>query len=228
MQGILFDVDGILTDTAKFHFAAWSRLAQEKLQVELPVEFESNLKGVSRVDSLVRIMEYAGITDQYSLGQITALANEKNAYYVQAISQLTKADILPGIVAFLQELKEHDIPCAVASASKNAPLILKNLGLNSYFAVIADPAQVKHGKPAPDLFLAAAQKLQVPIQECVGIEDAVAGVAAIKAAGAVAVAVGDKIELQAADRVVSTTADLNYTSVNEAFRQSSSKKNLSS
>ena len=142
MKGVLFDLDGILTDTAKFHFAAWRKLAKEKLAVDLPAEFEQELKGVSRVDSLVRIMNYAGIKDQYSAEQIEKLANEKNRYYVEAISALTEDDILPGITTFLQELKEQHVLSAIASASKNAPLILEKLGLNSYFAAIADPRQI--------------------------------------------------------------------------------------
>ena len=101
MKGVLFDLDGILTDTAKFHFAAWSRLAQEELGVILPAEFESELKGVSRVDSLVRIMDYAGIMNNYSPAEIKKLANKKNDYYVKAISSLTREDILPGITEFL-------------------------------------------------------------------------------------------------------------------------------
>ena len=128
MKGVLFDLDGILTDTAKFHFAAWRKLAKEKLAVDLPAEFEQELKGVSRVDSLVRIMNYAGIKEQYSAEQIEKLANEKNRYYVEAISALTEDDILPGITTFLQELKEQHVLSAIASASKNAPLILEKLG----------------------------------------------------------------------------------------------------
>lgn len=218
MQGVLFDLDGILTDTAKFHFAAWSRLAQEKLGVTLPAEFESRLKGVSRVDSLVRIMDYAKVTDQYTPEQIEQMANEKNGYYVQAIEKLTQADILPGIPALLAELAARKIPCVIASASKNAPLILKNLGLTSEFAAIVDPAKVAHGKPAPDIFSAAAQAIGASPAQCVGVEDAVAGITAINAAGAVAVGVGDPQELAAAEIIVPTTADLTYAVLEQAYQ----------
>ncbi|HIZ96225.1 MAG TPA: beta-phosphoglucomutase [Candidatus Ligilactobacillus excrementavium] len=217
MKGVLFDLDGILTDTAKFHFAAWSRLAQEELGVILPAEFESELKGVSRVDSLVRIMDYAGIMNNYSPAEIKKLANKKNDYYVKAISSLTREDILPGITEFLDELTEHQVACAIASASKNAPLILKNLGLSDYFAAIADPAKVAHGKPAPDIFLAAADTLGIDPKECVGIEDAVAGVTAIKASGALAIGVGDTQELKEADIVVPTTNELDYKLLTQTF-----------
>ena len=219
MKGVLFDLDGILTDTAKFHFAAWRKLAKEKLAVDLPAEFEQELKGVSRVDSLVRIMNYAGIKEQYSAEQIEKLANEKNRYYVEAISTLTEDDILPGITTFLQELKEQHVLSAIASASKNAPLILEKLGLNSYFAAIADPRQIAHGKPAPDIFLAAAEALNLAPAECIGIEDAVAGVSAIKAAGVIAIGVGDPNELGQADLVIPSTVDLDYGLLKNLFDQ---------
>lgn len=223
MKGVLFDLDGILTDTAKFHFAAWSRLAKEQLSVDLPAKFEQELKGVSRVDSLVRIMTYAGIKDRYTDQQIKKLANKKNGYYVQAISELTKTEILPGIEGLLQELKEHHVLTVIASASKNAPIILTKLGLNAYFDTIVDPAQIAHGKPAPDIFLAAADSLNLAPDKCVGIEDAVAGVAAIKAAGSVAVGVGDKDELAQADIVVSSTTALNYSLLEKTFLKKQQK-----
>lgn len=223
MQGVLFDLDGILTDTAKFHFAAWSRLAQEKLGINLPASFESELKGVSRVDSLVRIMDFTHITNQYTKEQIEQLANEKNDYYVKAISNLTQADILPGITVLLQELAEKKVACAIASASKNAPLILEKLGLTAYFAATVDPAQVAQGKPAPDIFIAAAHALGLEPEQCVGVEDAVAGVAAINAAGAVAVGVGTKEELGAAELVVASTAELNAALLERAYQAAQKK-----
>ena len=210
MKGVAFDLDGVITDTAKFHFEAWSKLAKEKFALDLPAEFESQLKGISRIESLERILAFGGLTDKYSEAEVVQLANEKNNYYVAAISKLTEADILPGIASLLEQLKEHGVKLAVASASKNAPMILEKLGLATYFDAIVDPSELKAGKPAPDIFLAAAKALNLAPSECVGLEDASAGVAAIKAAGMVAVAIGDEVELAQADTIVKTTADLNY------------------
>ena len=200
MKGAIFDLDGVITDTAKFHFAAWSQLASEKLGLKLPASFETELKGISRIESLERILDFGGLRDKYTAEQVEELAAEKNGYYLKAIDTLTKDDILPGITRLIGELKEHDVKLSVASASKNAPVILKKLGLFDKFDAIADPSKVEHGKPAPDIFLAGAR----------AVEDAVAGVAAIKAANMTAVAVGDPEELGQADAVVPTTDDFSY------------------
>lgn len=126
MKGAIFDLDGVITDTAKFHFAAWSQLASEKLGLKLPASFETELKGISRIESLERILDFGGLRDKYTAEQVEELAAEKNGYYLKAIDTLTKDDILPGITRLIGELKEHDVKLSVASASKNAPVILKN------------------------------------------------------------------------------------------------------
>ena len=211
MKAAVFDLDGVITDTAKFHFAAWSQLAEEKLNLKLPAEFESKLKGISRIDSLKRILDFGGLSDKYTDAQIQDLAAEKNGYYIKAIdAQLTEKDILPGISRLIKELQDHDIKLSLASASKNAPHILKKLGLFDDFDAIADPAKVAKGKPAPDIFLAGAKAVDTDPADCVGVEDAVAGVQAIKYAGMTAVAVGDANELKQADKVVPTTDDFSY------------------
>lgn len=210
MKGAIFDLDGVITDTAKFHFEAWSQLAKEQFGLELPAEFEAQLKGISRTDSLVKILEFGNILDQYDEEQIAQLAEKKNGYYLKAIDTLTKDDILPGITDLIAQLKAHDVKLSIASASKNAPAILKKLGLYEKFDAIADPSKVANGKPAPDIFLAGAKAVDLDPRDCVGVEDAVSGVAAIKAANMTAVAVGDPKELSQADAVVNTTADFSY------------------
>lgn len=219
MKGCVFDLDGVITDTAKFHFAAWSQLAKEKLNLELPASFETELKGVSRIDSLNRILEFGGVKDDYTDEQVQAMAAEKNGYYLKAIEKLTRDDILPGINDLIAQLKEHHVLMALASASKNAPAILEKLGLMDAFDAIADPAKVAHGKPAPDIFLAGAAAINLDPSECVGVEDAVAGVQSIKDAGMVAVAVGDAHELAKADKVVPTTADFSYDLFEKTYEQ---------
>lgn len=210
MKGAIFDLDGVITDTAKFHFEAWSQLAKEQFGLILPAEFESELKGIGRTDSLVKILEFGGLRDNYTDEEILALADKKNGYYLTAIETLTKDDILPGITHLIAELKEHGIKLSIASASKNAPAILEKLGLLNEFDAIADPSKVANGKPAPDIFLAGAKAVDLDPADCVGVEDAVSGVAAVKAAGMTAVAVGDATELAQADAVVPTTADFSY------------------
>ena len=210
MKGAIFDLDGVITDTAKFHFEAWSQLAKEQFGLILPAEFESELKGISRTDSLVKILEFGGLRDNYTDEEILALADKKNGYYLTAIETLTKDDILPGITRLIAELKEHGIKLSIASASKIAGAFLDKLGLLNEFDAIADPSKVANGKPAPDIFLAGAKAVDLDPADCVGVEDAVSGVAAVKAAGMTAVAVGDATELAQADAVVPTTADFSY------------------
>ncbi|WP_424348928.1 beta-phosphoglucomutase [Latilactobacillus sp. 5-91] len=217
MEGVLFDLDGVITDTAKFHFSAWCVLAREKIGVELPADFEADLKGVSRLESLQRIIHFAGKTGVYSEAQIQTFATEKNTNYLKLINSLTKADILPGIKALLDELQQHGVKLAVASASNNAPIILDKLGLTAYFDTLVDPQQIKNGKPAPDIFLAAAQQLGIAPEHCVGLEDSIAGMTAINAAHAVSVLIGDPAEFPEADWVVPTTESLSYDLLQKAY-----------
>lgn len=217
MQAAVFDLDGVVTDTAKFHFQAWSKLAKEEFNLDLPASFETNLKGISRTESLEAILKFGDLLDKYSKEEVQNLANKKNDYYVEAISKLTKEDILPGISKLLTDLKANGVKLAVASASKNAPFILEKLGLAHVFDAVADPAKVKAGKPAPDIFLAGAKAVGVAPNQCVGVEDAIAGVSAIKAADMVAVAVGDKDELRQADCVVPTTRNFTYQLFSDVF-----------
>lgn len=208
MKGVIFDLDGVITDTAKFHFEAWKRLSQEKFSLDLPAEFETQLKGVSRTESLRRILKFGQIT--LSQEELEEYATQKNAYYLSSIEKLTSADILPGIKELLVELKEHNIKIALGSASNNAPFILEKLGLMSYFATIVDPKKVLHGKPAPDIFLVGAEQLGLSATQCVGIEDSVAGITAIKDAQMLAVGVGNAEELKQADIIVPSTKQLTY------------------
>ena len=119
MKGFVFDLDGVITDTAKYHYEAWKALA-DKLGIEIDLKFNEQLKGISRMDSLERILAHGNQQDKYTQEQKEALAAEKNEAYVQLLQNLTPADLLPGVKAFLLEAKEKNMPCAIASASKNA------------------------------------------------------------------------------------------------------------
>jgi len=219
MRAVLFDLDGVITDTAKFHFLAWRELGAQ-LGIEVDDAFNEELKGVSRMDSLELILALGGASTNYSLDEKEALCAKKNAHYLELIKEMTPDDILPGIIPLLEELKSAGIKMIVTSASKNAPGILDLLQVRDYFDGIVDPATVAAGKPAPDIFLAGAQLAGVQPADCVGVEDAASGVEAIKAAGIVAVAVGDEQVLGLADRVLPSTADLSLSVLQETWAKS--------
>ncbi|MCR8643467.1 beta-phosphoglucomutase [Paenibacillus sp. N1-5-1-14] len=188
-KAVVFDLDGVLTDTAKYHYLAWKNMASQ-IGIEIDEEFNEQLKGVSRIDSLIRILEHGNKLGAYSSDEINRLANEKNEEYKVLIEDITSADLLPGIEAFLEELKEAGIQLAIGSASKNAPVILEKLGIRDYFAYIVDVNHIVNGKPAPDIFLDAIQGLGVPALEAIGVEDAEAGIEALEKAGIRSIGIG--------------------------------------
>ncbi|MBS4462146.1 beta-phosphoglucomutase [Aerococcaceae bacterium zg-B36] len=214
MKGALFDLDGVIADTAVYHFAAWRNLVKKHFNAELPDELEEKTKGVSREDSLKVILDYLNV--ELDEDVFNNLAEEKNDAYVKALDALTEKDILPGISELLGELKNHGVKLALASASKNGPIILEKLGLSNQFDAIADPSKVANGKPAPDIFLAAAHALGLNPVDCIGVEDSVAGVTAINAAGSVSIAAGGS-ELDHAHKRFDSTADLNFKDIEDAW-----------
>ncbi|MFS0939531.1 beta-phosphoglucomutase [Enterococcus casseliflavus] len=207
-KGFVFDLDGVITDTAKYHYIAWKELASE-IGIEIDLKFNEQLKGISRMDSLERILTLGNKNDAYTEVEKEALATKKNTHYVQLLQSLTPDDLLPGVKTFLDEAKEKNIPCAIASASKNAPFILDKLGVMQDFDTIVDPATLKKGKPDPEIFIQAALALGIEPAEAVGFEDAQAGIDGIKAAGMYAVGVYSGEELHGADVIVEKLTDLN-------------------
>lgn len=207
-KGFVFDLDGVITDTAKYHYIAWKELAAE-IGIEIDLKFNEQLKGISRMDSLERILTLGNKNDAYTEVEKEALATKKNTHYVQLLQSLTPDDLLPGVKTFLDEAKAKNIPCAIASASKNAPFILDKLGVMQDFDTIADPATLKKGKPDPEIFIQAALALGIEPAEAVGFEDAQAGIDGIKAAGMYAVGVYSGEELHGADVIVEKLTDLN-------------------
>jgi beta-phosphoglucomutase len=202
---VIFDLDGVITDTAEHHFRAWQQLAAE---LDLPFDRELNerLKGVSRMDSLQIILDNAD--RDASLPERVRLAERKNAYYRELIASITPHDVLPGIRALLDELRAHGVRTGVASASQSVFDVIRSLGIESLVDRIIDPASVLKGKPDPEIFLTAAEQLGARPEDCIGIEDARVGIEAIKAAGMVAVGVGP--DLPGADWRVRSTADITY------------------
>ena len=205
--GFIFDLDGVITDTAKFHYQAWKALA-DSLGISIDETFNETLKGISRMDSLDRILAHGHRENAFTPAEKEALAQQKNDHYDQLLEHLTTEDVLPGVVPLLQQAQARHIPCAVASASKNAPLILEKLGVRAYFATIVDPDSLSKGKPDPEIFLAAADSIGVLPQNAIGFEDAQSGIDGLKAAGIYAVGLSASQPLIGADMQVSEMTEL--------------------
>lgn len=218
IQAFIFDLDGVITDTAEYHYLAWKALAEE-LEIPFDMTFNEKLKGVSRMDSLELILEHGGKQDAYTLEEKEELATKKNDHYKTLIANITENDLLPGIHSFLQEIKEKGLKLGLASASKNAFTVMDALGLTSTFDYIVDSSKIKNGKPDPEIFLTAAKALDVEPTHCIGVEDAASGVKAIKGAGMFAVGVGDDKTLAEADLVVSTTEQLKLDTILNRYVQ---------
>ncbi len=187
LEAVIFDLDGVLTDTAEYHYLAWKRLADEE-RISFDRQDNERLRGVSRRESLQLILGEKQVEEEKFL----AMMQRKNDYYRQMLTQVSPNDILPGVLDLLDALDEAQIPYALASASKNAAEVLQRLGIASRFKVIADGSSVSRQKPAPDLFRFVAARLNVSPAQCLVVEDAEAGVAAAVTAGMAVLAVGPK------------------------------------
>lgn len=221
LKAFIFDLDGVITDTAKYHYRAWSTLAEE-LGIFLPKPFNEQLKGLSRMDSLNKILAFGGKDQTFSIEEKAIFASRKNDVYLSLIQQLTSTDILPGIKPLLEEILDHDYQLALASASQNARIVIEALQLNDYFKTIVDANKIKHSKPDPEIFLTAANLLGVGPETCIAIEDAVAGIQAIKAAKMYAVAIGDKTLFPSADLIYEQTNDMTFATIVHHYWQVSS------
>lgn len=188
IKAVIFDLDGVLTDTAHYHFQAWQALAHS-LGIAFNEQDNEQLKGVDRLGSLRMILAKGQL--QLDADAENALMAEKNAHYLQLIANMSEADLFTGVRPLLTALKQQNIKLAVASASKNANFVLQRLGIYDEFDAIADAALVKASKPDPEIFLQAAARLGIAVEHCLGIEDAAAGVSAINSAGMQAVGIGD-------------------------------------
>ncbi|GEM48785.1 beta-phosphoglucomutase [Deinococcus cellulosilyticus] len=200
-KAVIFDLDGVITDTAHYHYLAWKKLAE---QVGVPFDevFNERLKGVDRMGSLNLILAQGSAT--YTEEEKVALATQKNAHYQELISTMSPADLLPGAVEALDSVRQAGLKIGLASVSRNALTVLTSLGITDKFDYIVDASKIARGKPDPEIFLTAAERLGVKPEECIGVEDAVAGVQSIKAAGMYAVGVGDPAVLSQADQVIAS------------------------
>ena len=197
----IFDLDGVLVDTAKYHYLAWKSLADE-LGFDFTIEQNEALKGVSRMKSLDLLLGFGGLSDRFSQEEKEKMADKKNRIYVEMIKKLKKEELFGGVTDLFVKLKEKNMKTALGSASKNAPLILERLDIAKYFDAVVDGTQVSKTKPDPEVFVRAAEILHIPCKECIVFEDSAAGLQAAKTAGMKAVGIGKKENLPMADLVI--------------------------
>ncbi len=200
--GFIFDLDGVIVDTAKYHYLAWRNLANS-LGFDFTEEQNELLKGVSRVKSLEILIKIGKV--ELSEEEKQKYLLQKNTEYLGYVNKMTDNEILPGINNLLNYLDTNNIKYALGSASKNAPLILEKVGLLNRFAAIVDGNDVSKAKPDPEVFLIGAQKLHMKPENCIVVEDAIAGVEAANAAKMVSIGIGDAELLSEATYVLKDT-----------------------
>lgn len=214
IKACLFDLDGVIVDTAKYHFRAWKRLANE-LGIDFTERENEQLKGVSRMESLQLILSWGGL--KKTEAEMLELATLKNSWYVEMINEMKADEILSGAAQFLKELRNAGVKIALGSASKNSVTILQKINLLDQFDAIIDGTKVSKSKPNPEVFLKGAEALGEDPEHCVVFEDAVAGVEAAIRAGMRVVGIGEHKTLYQADLVVSGLDQINLALLKEAL-----------
>lgn len=207
IKGCIFDLDGVVVDTAKYHYIAWKALASE-LGFDFSEKDNERLKGVSRLRSLEILLEIGGL--QIEENKKAELASKKNKIYLEYINKMTPEEILPGVHVFLTELRSKNIKIALGSASKNAMFILEKLQLKHFFDEVVDGNMVSNAKPDPEVFVKGANLLDISPTECVVFEDAESGVEAALKGGMKCIGVGDPDILHQAHAVIPGFKDFNY------------------
>ncbi len=214
IKACIFDLDGVVVDTAKYHYLAWKRLAHE-LGFEFSEVHNERLKGVSRMRSLEILLEVGGLS--FPMEKMEEMAARKNEWYLEYILKMTPDEILPGAKELLEELRMHNIKLALGSASKNAPVILNRIGLTHHFDKILDGNAVTAAKPAPDIFLIAAKALGELPEHCIVFEDAEAGIDAAISAGMRCVGIGSPDNLGRANLVIPNLKQFTYDNLKDYF-----------
>ena len=202
-KAIIFDLDGVLTDTSEYHYQAWKHLADDEGIPFTQEENDAHLRGVGRRDSLMYLLKGRKVSEE----QMQEMMGRKNRYYTELIKNMSPKDVVAGGVDLLKEIRQAGINTAIASASRNTTTVLQRLEITSYFDGIADGNSVVNGKPAPDVF--AAGIVNTSVVDCLGIEDANAGIEAIKAAGMMALGIGPKERFPKADKVMDNLENKN-------------------
>lgn len=215
-KGVIFDLDGVIVDTAKFHFLAWRKLAND-LGFDFTEDQNEQLKGVSRVYSLQKILKWGGM--ELSEEEFQRQMDLKNENYLSYVNEMDESEILPGVSKILDYLIDNDIPFALGSASKNARTILEKLNLLEKFDAIVDGTDVTKAKPDPEVFLIAADKLGVKPEDSIVFEDAVAGIQAANRANMISIGIGDKTTLGEADYVFSDFTEIEREFIEQLLRK---------
>jgi beta-phosphoglucomutase len=205
IRGVIFDLDGVLVTTDEFHYRAWQRLADEE-GIPFDREINHRLRGIGRMESLDVLLERS--PRPYSPEQKQRLAERKNSYYRQYLETLTPADVLPGARQMLAELRRRGRRVAVASSSRNAPMILKRVALEGAVDAVVDGNEITHSKPHPEIFLLAARRLGLAPAECLVVEDAAAGIEAGRRAGMAVFGIGSRQVLPDVSCVAASLADI--------------------
>lgn len=204
VKGFIFDLDGVITDTAEYHYQSWKKISEEE---NIPFTREDNeqLRGLSRHDSLENFLGERELSEK----QKQEWTARKNNYYQEYIEQITRNDLIPGVIDLLRELEIKKYKIAIASSSKNAKYVIKSLGIEDKFITVSDGNSVKQTKPAPDIFLYTADKMGLGPEECVVIEDSGSGVEAANSAGMISVGVGPERRVGKADYCYEHVVEIN-------------------
>ncbi|OMD38661.1 beta-phosphoglucomutase [Paenibacillus odorifer] len=215
LEAVIFELDGVITDSGEHHYLAWKALADE-LAISFDRVKHVRLKGHSRMECLEILLEGSGLNLPQPVKGM--LCNKKNEKYKQLIQQMTPDDLLPGIHSLLTSLKEKRIPVGLASTNENAMLILERLKIGRLFQAIADPKNIRRGKPDPEIYLQVTEMLGISPDCCVGVEDTEEGIAAVKAAGLRSVGVGDMSMRDSAELWVPSTSELQVENLVQLFQ----------
>lgn len=216
IKGFIFDLDGVISNTSVLHSKAWKQIA-DKVGTPWNDKLAEDLKGVDRMDSLNLILDRGNLQGKYTEEDKLALAQEKNDNYLNLVDQMSPADILPGIKEFLDSLRDNGYLIALASASKNAPTVLEKLQLSEYFEKVVNPALLSKGKPDPEIYIKGAEILDLAPEQCIGIEDAEVGIAAINGAGETSIGIGSADILKDADIVFASTDELTLANIEKSL-----------
>ncbi|HOY04141.1 MAG TPA: beta-phosphoglucomutase [Saprospiraceae bacterium] len=203
-KGFIFNLDGVIVDTAKYHYIAWRRLADE-MGVDFPIEQHEQLRSLSRMESLEKILEWGGL--YMTEAEKLHWADVKNNWYQALVANMTPDEVFPGVLSFLDEVRRSGGKTALSSASRNARTVLKSTHLEPYFDVILDGSAARKSKPHPECFLLAATALNMAPSECIVFDDAVLGVQAALNGGFHIIGIGKAEYLPDAERVIPGFAD---------------------
>ncbi|WP_400076432.1 beta-phosphoglucomutase [Winogradskyella sp. R77965] len=214
-KGFIFDLDGVIVDTAKYHFLAWQRLAKS-LDIDFTEEENEQLKGVSRVKSLEKILSWGNKTISQEL--FNELMGKKNEEYLSYIAEMDETEILPDVPRVLDSLIEKEQPISLGSASKNARVILERVDLKKHFDAIVDGNDVSKAKPDPEVFLIAAKLLNRKPEDCIVFEDSVAGVEAANVANMISIGIGSESVLGHAKYVFKDFTEISEEFINELIK----------